>query len=213
MVSGGLSPVGKVLGTSIAVLLLAACSTADNPKSPTQVGGGVPVEQRSELRDLAEMLDITHPPEVEVIREISPGESQKVYEDCLQAAGWKQHPDGSFEYPAEQEAAFNLASYICTAQYPIAPRYLQPLTDEQYTLVYDHLVNEWIPCVESYGLTVAEPPTRERYLAAPTEAWSPQADVEQQVARLISQGTFTSFQDFYKACPAAPSNEELYGAG
>lgn len=44
--------------------------------------------------------------------------------------------DGAIEVPPEQEQAYWRAMYLCLARYPVADKYLQPLTDEQWTIRY-----------------------------------------------------------------------------
>lgn len=141
--------------------------TESTPESSSQGSVG---SHEEALRQLAADLEIPDPPDVEVVREISPSESSGVHNACLVEAGWIQNDDGSFSIPDEQMAAHNLSSYKCAAAYPIADHYLQPMQSEQWSLVYNHYVEEFIPCAAEQGFQVSEPPTRERFIAYP-ESW------------------------------------------
>ncbi len=45
-----------------------------------------------------------------------------------------QGNDGWVTVPEDQLEASNLSIYICTAQYPIRPEFLSPLTDRQFAV-------------------------------------------------------------------------------
>lgn len=197
------------LAITAGLVLATACQTQTEELTPDSEP--TTRSQEEELRALAESLDITDPPEVEVVREVSPAESGEVHSACMVEAGWVQNDDLSFSVPDDQRAAFNLARYRCTAAYPIAERYLQPMDTEQWAMVYDHYVEEFVPCAERHGFEVSEPPTRERFLAAPKSSWSPVADIERDLADAIGEGQFASFADFYELCPSHPTEAELWG--
>lgn len=202
---------GRTLATAFIVVgtLATGCqSVTEEPAEPSDVTAR---SHEDELRRLADDLGIPDPPDVEVVREISPSESSAVHNACIVDDGWVQNDNGSFSFTDEQESALNLTSYMCAAAYPIADRYLQPLQPEQWNLVYDHYVEDFIPCAQEHGFEVPEPPTRERFLAA-TDSWAPVADIKRDLAEAIGRGEFESFDDFYQTCPSTPPDEELYGA-
>lgn len=137
-----------------------------------------------------------------------------VVNECLAEEGWHPTADGSgtyFEYPASQEEAFNLASYTCSARYPVEQKYMEPLSDEQARMLYSHYVDVLTPCLEREGYQVdGEPPSVEVFVADPT-AWDPLTEVEQQLFEDIASGKYASYLDFETVCPPAPSDDVLYG--
>lgn len=190
-------------------LLCGACQS--EVQQPTEQPENTTRSQEEELRQFADTLGIPDPPEVEVVREVSPSESSAVHNACLVEDGWVQNDDKSFSFTDEQEPALNLSEYMCAAAYPIADYYLQPMQPEQWEMVYDHYVEDFIPCARRHGFDTSEPPTRERFLAFP-ESWAPVADIERELTEGIGRGEFESFEDFYETCPSTPTDDELYGA-
>lgn len=165
-----------------------------------------------QLARAAEQFGITDPPSVPVVREITTDESKRVHNECLVDSGWPQNPDGSFDIADGQRQAMDLAFYRCLAAYPVREAYLQPLTQRQTTMLYQHYRNEYTPCVARYGLTVSEPPSLDVFVAD-MSSWQPAADVEAGVINLIRDGTFASYDDFSETCPVKPPDDVLFGTG
>lgn len=190
--------------------LVSGCQSEINEPSDQGSTPAGTADHDEELLRVADMWGITDPPHVEVIREVTLSESQSVHENCVVEDGWVQNDDESFSVADDQQLAIGVSWYTCMAAYPIADRYLQPMQPEQWGMVYDHYIEDFIPCAQEHGFEVSEPPTRERFLAA-TESWAPVADIERELARAIGRGEFESFDDFYQTCPTTPTDDELYG--
>ncbi len=147
------------------------------------------------------------------MRTISPEESKEVVDVCLREKGYTQLPNGSFTNPPEQREQFRLDLYICTASYPIGQKYLQPLDEQQWLLLYDDWIAEFIPCLRAAGVNLEPPPTRETFIAAPWE-WNPSysPDLSRQIRAAVREGRFESRQEFLtKVCPVSPGDDVLYG--
>ena len=69
--------------------------------------------------------------------------------------------------PSSQNQAFGLATIECRAMYSVEPRLDAPPSEAQKALVYEYWSDSVIPCVRGRGLTMADLPTRETWLADP----------------------------------------------
>lgn len=153
-------------------------------------------------------LGIDNPPEVQVIHEITPADSQRVYQSCLEDAGWSMAADGAFEVTKEQEGALNLAMYVCHEQYPVAEKYTRPLSSGQLGLLYDWWTDETVPCFMELGYDVGNVPSREFFLANPT--WHPPSLIAEQAQPDVRAGIYESIDEvMYEVCPGPP-DEALY---
>ncbi|MGO0578202.1 hypothetical protein [Ornithinimicrobium panacihumi] len=159
---------------------------------------------------LAEDLAITDPPQVGVVREITPAESQEVWSSCLADAGWVEGGDGEgIDIPPGQEEAFNLAYYVCHQQYPVQEKFTQPLTAAQLGILYDWWTEHTVPCFEERGWDVGEVPSRETFLANPV--WLPAEQVVEQAEADVQAGLIPDIDEaLYGVCPGPP-DEVLYG--
>lgn len=177
-------------------------------------------EERLTARDehLAQMKpEGMAPPEVELIR-WTEGSADYInaQADCLTEAGFKAVPslDGQgTEFPegipAEQDAAFQLAAYICEAQYTPDPRQTTDWNEDQLKVVYDYWTQYFIPCMKAHGHPVStdDAPSREVYVATfyekDVERWWPQEALnslpEEEAAGIV------------KECPGLPPDHALYG--
>lgn len=123
------------------------------------------------LKDFAEAFVEGDPPEVEVVRVVSGAERPDVMFECLTEAGFpvERSPSGSghgmtFASP-DQMTAYDLATYVCMAQYPLDPRHDQVLTDAQLAIYHDWLVENTVACMREREHPVAEPPSVETFIA------------------------------------------------
>lgn len=89
------------------------------------------------LPDTAARLDITNPPEVDLVRWITRDQWDATMSDCLTQAGFPTKPavGGGLEHdpgiPVDQTPGYHLAIYRCEAQYTLEPKYSPGMTDEQ----------------------------------------------------------------------------------
>ncbi|MCK0111804.1 hypothetical protein MWU75_06595 [Ornithinimicrobium sp. F0845] len=121
-------------------------------------------------------------------------------------------PDGSFSIHRSQQQQFDLDRYVCIASYPIGEIYLEPYDRGQWEALYDYWVAEFLPCLASNGFEVADPPTKETFLAAP-EAWHPVGDrgLRDQLSAAEAQGRISSSNEFLaEVCSVSPGESVLY---
>ncbi|MGD8150648.1 hypothetical protein [Ornithinimicrobium sp. Y1694] len=71
-----------------------------------------------QMASLAESMGLEDPPEVDIIREISPAEANVLIPECLAEKGWTAE-DRVYSIPTDQEQAFSLDRYSCVAAYPV----------------------------------------------------------------------------------------------
>lgn len=197
----------------IACALVVSCGDGepDRPPDPTPVGDGpVPGGGGQDPGRLAEDLGIADPPDVAVVREITPSESQEVWSSCLADAGWVESgPHEGIEIPPGQEEAFNLAYYVCQRQYPVEERFTRPLTTEQLGILYDWWTEHTVPCYEERGWDVGDIPSREAFLANPV--WLPAEQIAKQAQADVEQGLVADMDEaMYGVCPGPP-DDLLYG--
>jgi hypothetical protein len=76
--------------------------------------------REEQLAGLAESMGLENPPVVEVIREVTPEESETVIPQCLTERGWVAE-DRIYTIRTEQQRAFDLDRYRCLAAYPVNP--------------------------------------------------------------------------------------------
>lgn len=199
------------------LMLLGSTACASSPGEPS-VGASSPVvvEGAAPNGDLATQLGIADPPEVEVVRETTPTDHHEALSACLQDDGWsaKLLPDGTIEvgpFSPEQEAAYNRAYYVCAMQYPMAEIYTAELTHAQHGIVYEHLRDKFVPCVDELGIELGALPSLEAYLADPGKDWM--GDVTPQLKLALADGRFAYPNEWLVICPPSPPTEVLYGTG
>lgn len=205
--------VGTVVGVVACFVALSGCSTpesgegsADGPTASVPDGGAAG-------DDLARELRISDPPSVEVVREIAPDEYDAVLGECMEGAGFpaKSGDDSglAFDFPDDQAEQASLALYVCQREYPVAERFEAGLSEEGARVMYQHLVESYVPCVSAKGYDVAEPPSLEKYLGTPErDRWTPWMEVHAQIrAQPDSGGLIGQLEN---ECPPAPPLEELF---
>lgn len=207
-------------GLTLVLIIAGGCSSEENqsltPTSSVTENRLTDDELRAELAaSLAEEYDIKDPPEVTLIREVPPDEASKVQSECMMTAGWPNQilPNGAveYDYTDDQTEDFNLALYTCELQYPVEAKYTRPLDDTQWAMMYDHFVNEYIPCAEAEGYNVGEIPSKDSYLAMPVaEKWFPGRLVRMEITT-GGGGKYNSVEEFEAVCPPTPELDVLYG--
>jgi hypothetical protein len=198
----------------LAVALLAGCSTP----APTDPADRT-IEQR--MRAIADQawddLLSQHPdaerPEYRVERMITMDEWGAVIAACMNDLGFtsvKDSGDGgilSGDMHTSQAEAYDIGMYDCQARYPLDPKYSEPLTDDQLSLIYDYNVDELTPCAEALGYEIGPAPSRQQFIETyDTEPWLPLGDIIQSIA---ATGDGGDIQKLLEACPDVPPN--LYG--
>ena len=85
--------------------LVTGCTSGSDPQAPQEKAAALSHEEQ--MRNMAEDFGITDPPEVAVIREITPDKSVTVIAECMRDAGWPAQIVGGvaeFEFTLQQEA-------------------------------------------------------------------------------------------------------------
>lgn len=148
------------------------------------------------------------------VRFIHPDEFAVVMVSCMADEGWTVTTtfDGGVKFPQvteEQAVEMEAAVWLCRREkYPTDPRYRQPLTPEQLTILYDWHVNQTIPCMEAEGFTGFDPPSLESFIENyEQDPWSPYTDVDGQIRQLPEGG----WQHIVETCPTVPPIDLLFG--
>lgn len=155
----------------------------------------------------AESMGLQNPPKIQLVRWITPEEWAPTLVKCLTDRGFPvgYTADGginSANIPGEQAPALETAMYECMAQYSIDPRLSQSLNSEQRGILYDYLVESYVPCLGKLGVKVSSPPSREVFMAtAEGDGWMPQLE--------ISTDKVTEAN---AKCPTQPRSDVLYGS-
>jgi len=167
------------------------------------------------LREVAAAYGLTDPPDVALIRWTSWNDVGATVAQCLRDAGFNaigggttvRYPDGIG--PA-QTTAFNLAEYVCTAEYTVHPKYAEPMTADQFGVLYDYYVEFEVPCVATLGVTVSQTPTRETFIAQSlqqgTQTWDPWSEAQEHFAA-SDEGVIS----MSNKCPPYPSAQYMWG--
>jgi len=228
--------VGRVLAIALLVGALAACSppTSPDPSSSTSApltmapwvpSQSITVAPMSDdeamqlrakgLEELVKAWNLTDPPDVALIRWTSWNDVGSVVSACMRDAGFNvigagtivMMPDG---IPPAQSGAFDLANYVCNAEYTVHPKYAVPLTADQWGMVYDYDTQWEVVCVAGFGVTASAPPTRETFIAESLQKgvapWDPWGEAQQAFA-----SSSDKMVSMTQACPPLPSAQYLWG--
>ena len=195
---------------------LSACSSANtSPSDPTYSSSDL--QARAEyLKNLAEQAGIADPPQVDLIRFVSAQEWAEVHIDCMTSAGFPVSllPDGegidTSGIPEAQRfngGPFQLARYECEAKYSIDPGASAQLSDDQLGVLYDWYVDVSAPCLESQGVDVIQPPSKQAFIETyfTDQGWYPYAAID---ALTMPDDEWTKLN---AVCPQAPEESLLAG--
>ncbi|MDR0483374.1 MAG: hypothetical protein LBH13_09535 [Cellulomonadaceae bacterium] len=157
------------------------------------------------IRELAQMAEIAKPPEVPVIREVTPEEVPSLVDACMAEAGWPPKEPGLWvDFPKSQLPSFNLAWFTCYASYPIKVELNQHFTQTQVKFVRQWWVDTWIPCARAQGFEVEPPPSEETVLSQwhSFDGWVPSEFITGRLS-------WSAEQQFWKECPEFPPTTEI----
>lgn len=192
------------------VVGLAGCAASDVADSGEGIGpsGDALVESEVQAWDsLQQQYPSAERPNVERVRYVSMEEWDDVIVDCLRREGYSQvtvGPTGGVSYEGiadSQMQAFQVAQFSCSVQYPLDPKYAQPLTDEILTRLYEYSVGELAECLEELGYEVSEAPSLRTFIDSySTDPWSPFGDALMQANQQGADATIQLFDE----CPEHP---------
>lgn len=207
------------IGTTLLTLgvVLGACGFG---LGGTQDGSSPETSPPPVTSDDSEATTTTSAPGVTVsttgdfVRFIHPDEWTLIRSTCLVEAGWPVDttPDGGIDFsgiPSGQQSGLEAAIELCDRRFPVDPRYRQPLTETQLTILYNWYVTESIPCLEGEGFTGINPPSLDVFLDTyeTEEHWAPYLDISSQLQQLQPGRWY----DLNEACPQNPPVDELFG--
>lgn len=206
------TPVWAVL----VLAFLAGCSaSADSePPIPTVLSPSPEESKRiiqDELdvrwQDVVALFPDAQRPTAEVVRLAAPLEQAALVAECMRAIGYDQTEaldDGGLAWGgvvAGQESAHAVDLYACYAQYPFDPLYNQPPNASQTEWIYFYWTHELTDCLESFGVSVPEAPSREtfRETFGQRGAWDPFMgyDVQDQALNDEILATCVMYPDDY----------------
>lgn len=212
------SPLLGALGATVIATVVVSCTPIAQAQKPESVEAVVySMDEMLQIRDelleeLADLRGLDNPPDVDLIRFIPLSEFGPTRVDCLAEQGFdvrltpdKEGIDYS-EVSPDLSESLNLADYICSAQYPVDPRYEAPLTQSQLELLYFYYTVELIPCLKVAGFEIGEPPSFAVFAQDyPTErGWAPYAELP------IEGMSNEEFFALEERCPQNPPGAELY---
>jgi hypothetical protein len=215
---------GFILGVA---LILSGCTSApghhdhgttSNPTSSSSLGSfdelsaDEKAEVEAQLSQAAENSLLTDPPETEIVRLVSLADWPQTMVSCMTDAGFTVTvtPNGNGwtgEYGPDQEEAYNLASYICSAQFPIHPSQTGELSAEQKQKVYAYVSDTLVPCLKAEGYQTPGLPTEATFLAGFDDAppWNPYTQI---YATVTSSSELDRLEGL---CPPNTPPQLLYG--
>lgn len=139
-------------------------SAAVNEQASAQLLLSDEEREQTQLAELAKMLRIKNPPQVETVRRVRPDERWSLIGECLSTEGFPQSSTKMFTWGPGQKEQYDLAFYTCSARYPLLPVFSHPPTEAQFRVYYQYYLSETIPCLEKAGYTVSDVPSLESYL-------------------------------------------------
>lgn len=145
-------------------------------------------------------------PQVEIIRLVSEEEWAQTNYDCLENTGLTNiflNESGGVGWdnvPTDQRPIYEMARYVCTAQFPLDPKYVVPFNDSQLRYLYEYRSEDLTSCLTAEGQSISAPPSLQSFMDD-GGAWTPYADVV-----VSSQEHWGALK---RICPEFPTG--LYG--
>lgn len=200
--------------------------------SPSFIPASDPItsvdESRSRLDQVAQVLrpqglpiPNTEDELPEVVRAVSSYDAATLWAQCLTQQGFDSDDAGGFvstkEVVPEQADIYWQTYADCVAQYPVSAKYLQAWGSDQWKVQYEYLVDYYIPCVESYGITIDRDsiPTEQVYVESglsqadvwhPARDWMDNPEYAQFASTETSEGA-----EIASTCRQSAPDEKLFG--
>lgn len=181
-----------VVASVLIVMSLSACSSKvelpDLPDySAMELEAQTAADNQRALDDLLRDFPDAEVPDVERVRLVSLEEWPLAMAECLSAEGFGAvAEDGglSASAPFGQELPYAIAYYVCSVEYPIDPRVMVPLVEDQIRYLYDYYTQVMTPCLEAEGYEVPEPPSRQTFVSTYGQpgSWAPYTLVTEAVS-------------------------------
>lgn len=197
--------VKRFAAAALVVLALAGCSSHPiRTYTQIELSGELEARQGYARDALLQQYPNAVLPHVKVVRFISWDDWSTVIPACLANSGWKggdlTFMEAQNNVDQSERGAFQVAVYVCEAQYPVDPRYSLPLNRDQQAYLYAYFVQVLKPCLEQFGY--APPglaPTLAEFLDRyDLDPWNPYG--------AVASGDWETMS---RNCPAEPAG--LYG--
>lgn len=157
----------------------------------------------------------------DVVKSVSSYEAPTLWSQCLTREGFESTDAAGFvstpDLVPEQSDVYFRSYADCVAQYPIDAKYRQEWGSDQWKVQYEYLVDFYIPCVESYGITIDPEtvPSEQIYV----ESGLSQGDVWHPAHDWMSNPEFTNLADtdtpegaeLASTCRQSAPDEKLFG--
>lgn len=193
--------------------MLAACGSARPAAKSNSNGAGLPgapasaeewARYEAGLVELASYYKISDPPPVVVRAWLKPEERSAYVDPCVRESGFQQEGRLWVGITPDQQSAFNLAQFKCSAAYPAMPKYSGSLNKTNKSNAYDWTVEKVIPCLESHGYTIRDIPSRAVFIASfDTQPFYPFSQLP-----VLSNDEMEALET---ECRQWPPSEYLYG--
>lgn len=222
----------------LSIALLVGCSTGggdpegaagEEGSSAVPSGERTPVsveefDYEGYLEILQRASGMEESPETQIVRVIAPEEQPEVWQACMTEAGYSVSVtfDGGLtppqDLPDDQWDAYDVADYICHAQFPVDLTMYRTFGGEQIEATYAYYVDVLTVCLQERGITVAEPPTWEAFrpswisdgqggFYASDVSWFPYDSVD------VEAMSAEEWESLNQECPQTPPAELLYHDG
>ncbi len=201
------------VATSLSILMLVACSGGIKPPdlpnySASDLEAQTLVDNERALDALLDEFPDAQVPTVERVRLVTLEEWPEAMASCLTVEGFDAvAEDGGLgtSAPDGQELPYAIAYYICSIEYPIDPRVMVPLVDDQIRYLYEYYTQVATPCLQGEGYEVPEPPSLQTYVSTYGQPGS--WETYKLVAEAVSSQE--EWERINRLCPQIPV--ELYG--
>jgi hypothetical protein len=163
---------GRVLAALLVLVALTGCSTATAPAEGLDDAGLAELKQyASDLNWAFTGLPDSERPAPLAATVVSPENWTTAYVTCMNAEGFDNYEsfgdgsftvgDGSFTDPPDAEV---IAQYRCNLAIEVEGQYDGMMNVDQLAYVYDYYQEVLVPCLETRGYHVQDPPTREEFV-------------------------------------------------
>ena len=204
-----MSSTGTALGVALALVLaatLANCASIEKPSDNPNTEHRLQAIADDAWAALGARYPDATRPDTTSIRIVSPDDWAGAITGCMNDGGFPEvaaRHDGGVDagaVNAEQQEAYDLTYFACTAQYPVDPKYSEPLTDAQVERLYRYYKDDLAPCLEDQGFTISAAPSEQLFFETyESEPWIPYGEI----IMLVSP---EQLQNLQKSCPEEPAD-------
>lgn len=174
------------------LVALSACSTAIRPPdlpdySAAEMEAQTAADNQRALDALLRDFPDAEVPDVDRVRLVSVEEWPVAIAECLSAKGFVAIAEGgglSTSAPFGQELPYAIAYYVCSVEYPINPREMVPLVNDQIRYLYEYYTEVMTPCLDAEGYEVPEAPSLQTFVSTYGQpgSWAPYTLVAEAVS-------------------------------